>query len=631
MRQFNENQKQVIAAPLAHLAINAAAGTGKTSTLAARIHHFQTEFQISPQAIIAISFSRTARSRLLDALKELCVVSKKGSPVPTYTFHGLAFRIIRIAAGLGETWLKPGFEVFDIKGNNPIYHRKHSLLRGIFSHLDHESAWIAFTAAIDCLRNGSEEMPPYPDPQCLDKTSILEVETTQNTYEQLKTSDIVTAWNRYNSLLTQYNVIDYSGLIAEATKILANEKSQTRNRIVGNLKVIVVDEYQDTSRAQEELLFELAGQDIPINVVGDKDQTIYTFNGSVSSGMENFLKRASQTRVNVLPSIGMVENYRSAKPILDLANRIRPNVTIERQLVPALCEQTNDLLEKQENPVKLVYTPKLKLAADFVANEIEKLLTQEKIDNIAVLVRKDSEYSPQALEVKLALERKGIEIQVSSKQSQQVRNEHLQFVYEYCQDPDNYSLLLEHILTKGFKKSLPTNITNEEFDALIQEAIDFGATYCYEAVDFLFDNITTEETPQTNISKKIHIGTVHSAKGEEFQIVFLLYLGDRSFPHGNKPNLDEERRLLYVGITRAKERLYVLGKPGIHTEDFLGNCKGDNTEYMEYIVPDGISASAETALLTEEVAASIEKARKLQQKKEEEERQKIWEMFEEEY
>ncbi|MNU01070.1 hypothetical protein D3C72_2443620 [compost metagenome] len=77
--------------------------------------------------------------------------------------------------------------------------------------------------------------------------------------------------------------------------------------------------------------------------------------------------------------------------------------------------------------------------------------------------------------------------------------------------------------------------------------------------------------------------------------------------------------------------MYVLGKPGIHTEDFFGNCKGNNTEYIEYTVPDGVFANAETVLLTEEVAASIEKARILQQKEKEEERQKIWDMLQDEY
>ncbi|WP_019419209.1 ATP-dependent helicase [Paenibacillus sp. OSY-SE] len=634
MTDYNENQNRAITAPLAHMAINAAAGTGKTSTLAARIQYLQAELNLLPNSIMAISFSRTARSRLIEKLKELCKKTKFGSTVPSYTFHGLSFRILRIAAGMGESWLKPGFEIIDSlsRENNPIFRRHSSLLNGVFKQLDRETAWEACMKAIDSLRQGSDEMEPCFVPEELDSNVLVEVDIGQNTLIRLKSAEVLTVWRRYENMLKQYNIIDYWGLIVEAVNILSQPETETRKRVRENLRAIVVDEYQDTSRAQEKLLFALAGNDIPVNVVGDIDQTIYTFNGSSASNMANFLSMATQTDISVLASISMTENYRSATPILELANRIRKELTDDRKLLPAsnLSDKNIALYRKRNFPVRLVYAPKLELAADFVAKEINRLVNAEGIDNIAVLVRKDSEYSPQARAVREALDLFEIKNDVMSIQTQKNRHEHFQFLYGLCQDPEHYGKSLSDLISTDLKITLPLSMTNEQFHSYIHEALESGASYCYEAVDFLFDNMTTEDSDEQG-NYHIKIRTVHSAKGEEFRVVFLLYLGDRSFPHGSQPDLDEERRLFYVGITRAQERLYVIGRPGIHFESFFDNCKGPNTSYLEYSVLGGKTSDEKETRFDTEIAASIEQARTIQQAREKEERENLWRLFEEEY
>lgn len=631
MKSFNSAQLKAIQAPLAHMAINAAAGTGKTSTLAARIHYIQTEMDILPNSIIAISFSRTARSRLIEKLKELCKETGSGSPVPTYTFHGLSFRILRLASWLGETWLKPGFEILDTTSimTNPIYKKRDSLLSGIGNELDQTTALIAYMKAIDILRQGTGELSPNFRPEQLMINKTLKVEVEQNTWITVKSIDIAKFWSRYQRMLKQLNVIDYTGMIVEAIQILSQSDSETRKRIVGSLRAIVVDEYQDTSRAQADLLFALSGTDIPINIVGDIDQTIYSFNGSSATNMIDFISRAAKTDVPVLPTIGMTENYRSANPILELANRIRSDLLVDRTLVPAseIMDATLSSYRDLNAPVQLVYAPRLELAADFVANEINKLVTKEKIKNIAVLVRKDTEHSPQALVVKDALSLVGIKSDTIVSKNHKGRQADWQFLYDLFQDPEHYGKTLLELQPSTTMMNLPETMTIEDFNEYIQEAIDSGAKYCYEATEFIFDNMNAD------ISKEgtdVQIGTVHSSKGEEFRVVFLLYLGDRSFPHGSKPDLDEERRLLYVGITRAQERLYVVGRPGVLSEDFFGNCKGSFTEYSEYTVPGGISLEAFDPDFDENVAASIEQARAKQLTKEIEDRERLWELFEEE-
>lgn len=634
---FNFAQREAIRAPLAHMIINASAGTGKTSTIAARIHFMQTELDIAPNSILAISFSRTARIRLTDKLKEICKQNRSGSPVPTYTFHGLAFRILRIAASLGETWLRPGFEIFDplSQGFNPIVEKKDLLLAGFINGNDSITAWCAYIKAIEILKQGSDDVPVHLDPKQLDRQKKFQVEIDQNTWIKLNASDIRTVWERIQRHLFQTNAIDYAGMITEAIRVLSLPASETRQRITENLQVIVVDEYQDTSKAQAELLFALSANNLPINVVGDADQTIYSFNGSSACNLQEFYSRASESDIPILEPIHMNENYRSAEPILNLSNRVRGNLSTDRKLIPASNVDEGPLLTYRQNniPVHLVYAPKLELAADFVAYEINRLISTERIQNIAVLVRKDSEYAPQASVVMEALSIYGLQSELMTSKTQIDREAHFQFLYDLFQDQEYYGQPLSDLLSTQQLK-LPDTLTREDFSQYIQEAIHSGAEYCFEAIDFIFDNMNTDILNVSN-HKDIKVGTIHSAKGEEFRVVFLLYLGDRSFPHGSKPDLDEERRLLYVGITRAQERLYILGRPGIHTEDFFGKCIGPDTKYIEHTIPSNITDTFEPISqdngLDLTTLDAIEKARSKQSQQTNKDKEDLWKSFEEEY
>lgn len=633
---FNHAQYKVITAPLGHLAVNAAAGTGKTNTLAARTLYIQNEYEIPPTAILAISFSRTARARLIDKLTKLCRQVGNGSPVPTYTFHGLAFRIVRMAIGVNETWLKPKFDLIESSTSHFSLKHQASLMQGVAPGIDQENAFMAFMKAIDELRQGSAELEPYLSPDQLNTDVAFEVDIGQNMQVTINGREVIQVWRRYERLMRQYNKIDYTGLIVEAIKVLAHPSGHTRERVQNGLQAILVDEYQDTSRAQEKLLFSLASKNIPITVVGDTDQTIYTFNGSSVTNMENFTSLALETNVPVLPTVQLVENYRSTARILSTANRIRNHSTEKPQLIPAKDIGDDKLISYREYnfPVRLVLSPRLELAADYIAKEIVRLVKEECVDEseIAVLVRKNSEFSPQSEMVKEFLVKLDLQVEHFSEAHNKNRDRQLQFVYDFCQEPDNYSRSLIEVINEKPRLMFPAGMDVEIFITLLQEAIDSGATYCYEAIDLLFYNMNFDEASGDTTSKHIQIRTIHSAKGEEYRVVFLLYLGDRSFPHGSRPDIDEERRLLYVGITRAQERLYILGKPGIHHEDFFGNCKGPETVYEEHMVPGG--ENNQTSTLSESDFAFkeiVDAARDSQKLFEEEERKRLWKMFEDDY
>ncbi|MFG1735350.1 ATP-dependent helicase [Paenibacillus sp. 843] len=645
LQNFNKEQRYSITAPEGHLVINAAAGTGKTSTLAARILYLQLELDVPPSSIIAISFSRTARARLTEKLAQLIKQVGAGSLIPVYTFHGLAYRIIRIATGNQETWLKPNFEVLvpssapNFEGSNEIFIQYEDFLfNNIRANLDKEILSKSFTKVIDQLRQGADEMEALLEPEDLPRGYELQCDIDQSTTINVITDDVITVWKRYSELLKRNNKIDYNGLITEAIRILQHTNHRTLDRVRDGLKYILVDEYQDTSRAQEQLLSKLVSStNISINAVGDINQTIYTFNGSSISNLRDFYTRMGDTSTKTLQPIVLSENYRSSKAILDVANRIiRKDSQIK--LVPAsgvLPEPLNKYRD-QNYPVQIIHATTLELAADFVANEISKLTKDGDIspNEIAVLVRKNSEFAPQSDKVKEYLDKYNIEYIASTNiMEKENKNNQMRCVFDFCQEPENYVELIDVIIDRINNKEVevPEEATSELLIMYLNEALNAGAQYCYEAGDLLYDNINADPEPD-ELNGSVQIRTVHSAKGEEFRVVFLMYLGDRSFPHSSKPDLEEERRLLYVGITRAQEKLYIIGRPGIKFDDYLNECKGGNTKFNEYFSfnKEMGQNSKNIIEISKKDLGLIEQARLIQKEEERKYRQEIEAWFEEE-
>ncbi|MDG3044882.1 3'-5' exonuclease [Bacillus sp. B6(2022)] len=124
--------------------------------------------------------------------------------------------------------------------------------------------------------------------------------------------------------------------------------------------------------------------------------------------------------------------------------------------------------------------------------------------------------------------------------------------------------------------------TNNAFIDFIKDSMNQGASDIDELIDFAVE--LEEDQPQEQAEgEKVTVQTVHASKGLEYPVVFILYLGDQNFPHGRNPDIAEERRLFYVGITRAKERLFILGRKGVHHESFLDECiDSDNVEHETY-------------------------------------------------
>lgn len=614
---LNPGQQQAVTAEDGHLCINAAAGTGKTSTVAARILYLQLVRGLSPQAVMAISFSRSARANLIQRLEEYISLVGAGSTVNILTFHGLAFRILRLAIQHGETWLKPGFEVIPGGRNGPNeFFLRHSdgLVEGVQDEYPPDIRTELYARALDLIRQGHCELDsPVIQPEELDdlKGNCIHVKAGFGAAVPVLVDNVQKVWERYNQPLHRGNVIDYPGMLTEGLEVLWNG-GDTAGELRRGLRYLIVDEYQDTSRAQEEMLRLLAGQDASVNVVGDSDQAIYTFNGCDVRNIQEFNKRLANQALRVLPSIDLSWNYRSTANILAAANRVLAGCAAKRkalEVAPTGVSETVREYRRRNPPVLQVLAWNIGDAAKWVANEILRLTTLEGVnpDDIAVLVRKDTEHSPQGEAVKQALAALGLGTVVQDRDPQRTAQV-LEVMRTFLNQQFGEALdsLISRVKAHEFDSDLD-GVTQDEALAVLEEARLAGADDALSAADLVYDRGAPEQTPPD--ASGIQIRTIHSAKGLEFRVVFLMYLGDREFPSGAWPDVGEERRLYYVGITRAKERLYVIGRPG-RPHNFFAEIAGEGVQVVHAVPPDDVQTHDE---VESETRQQIEDARRAQE------------------
>jgi len=559
---LNDEQRRAVESSANFLQISAGPGTGKTSTLAARIFHKQFEYDMNPNELIAISFSRSAKQQLIKKMQEYTNELGYGSVIEILTFHSLAHRIIRYGIHCGESTFRQGFDTIETEF---FVNRKPDILIDLCSeYKDRDLVATALSKGLNLLRQGK-----HLDHQIYHHWSEME---SNNTYKVnidasdrviVKSDDLKKYWQRIEKLQKIQNITDYQGLINEAISLLVKD-GQTYKLIANDLKHIFVDEYQDTSLSQEGLLFSLAKGEKDITVVGDEKQTIYSFNGSNAENLNRFYLKSSNIEGKTTEHIQLTTNYRSTKPIIQLSNHF-----IKQNVIEPSDSKENELAK---NPL-VINTQSLELASSFIASEVMRLRHTENVsyDDICILYRKDSEHAPQARTLINELENYDIPI----KQSMVIEKKKVNLKEEIITLNDEYSdLQLDEIISSSKSEEL-----SEEAVTFIKSAIAEGTDSTEDLIDLLFE---IDEVQEESSAGGVSLRTVHSAKGQEYPIVFILYLADRHFPHGSQPDISEEERLLYVGITRAEKQLYIIGQHGVRFEDFLGRCKSASSEYVNY-------------------------------------------------
>lgn len=613
--RFNDAQWQAVSAQSGHMVIGAAAGTGKTTTMAARILYLQAVLGVSPSGILAVTFSRAARAGLTERLQQLTIELGRGKTVKTLTLHGLSYRIISHAMQCGETWLKLGFEVIRSgrDGVNPVLAQIPELLSGLHDGLENSKRALVYSAALDLLRQGrpySDDSPIITPDELEPIKGCIEIPFGFREKASIPIESIRKVWRDFNRVLRRRNLIDYSGMVAESLRIMC-EGEITAEALRKGLRFIMLDELQDTSKAHLELLCELAGNDVSINAVGDEAQTIYAFNGSDPESPVRLVNKLPTERLTVLPCVRLSENYRSSPNVLRVANRVlarMPN-PLDNCLVPAGGDVPEPVRQCQQRnfAVTRVRARRLEDGAIWVASEIRRLIETERVrpQEIAVLFRKDTEHSPHGRMVSNQLALLGLKSKTQIRDPEHeatVLNAAWQICVNYPQETT--AALASRVVAEDFGDYI-VDLDPGEVASVLAEAEKAGAAIGSDAAEALYEKGEVDQTEPT--ISGIQVRSIHSAKGLEFRVVFVLYTGDRDFPSGVAFDEAEERRLFYVAVTRAQERLYIVGRTGIHGPSFFDEIDGEGVRTVEAGPPLLDISKVET---DQTEVAEVEKIRK---------------------
>ena len=607
---LNPEQLEAVTLPHSSALILAGAGSGKTRVLTTRIAWLIQSGQVSPQALMAVTFTNKAAREMLTRISAMLPINTRGMWVGT--FHGLCNRLLR--AHYREAGLPQTFQILDSADQLAMIKR---VMKGL---------------NVDDTRYPPRQAQYFINASKENGLRPAQVEVVDDFSRQL--GDVYAA---YDAQCNREGVVDFAELLLRCFELL--QKNETlRAHYQARFRHILVDEFQDTNRLQYYWLRLLAGSGNSVFAVGDDDQSIYAFRGARSGNMLDFEKDFAVEKV-----IKLEQNYRSHGNILDAANAlIRHNRTrLGKNLWTS---------EGKGEPLRVFEAVTDSEEAAYILDEVRALKNEGvSLSDMALLYRSNaqSRVLEHALfnagiayrvygglrfferqEIKHALaylrlvanpEDDGALLRVVNFPTRGIGNrslEQVQTAAEHagtslwqtaCASPPSgragasiaaFVRLIEDMRTACDGLPLPGIVEHvveasgliahykteregadriENLNELVNAAAAFIAEdgpmtmvtedgeirQGFEALTTFLAHASLEAGEHQAVAgaDALQLMTVHSAKGLEFHAVFLSGLEEGLFPHENSMNeeggLEEERRLMYVAITRARRRLYL--------------------------------------------------------------------------
>ena len=506
---LNDAQWQAVTHPGDHLLITAGPGTGKTHTLTQRII-FKLFQKLSDKKILAITFTNKAAQEMRKRLEASS--ADHFLRVDVGTFHKFCLRLLR-----------------------EFYQEAH--LPQDFS--------IALPAQAQAI---AKTIWPDEKPKNLQE-KLDQISLSKNTCGGELTPQALC----YTQKLRENKLLDFDDLLYEALKLLRGAKN-VRKVMQERYGHIFVDEYQDINEVQHGILLLCAGDKAGVTVIGDPHQAIYGFRGSSASFFEKFLEDFPSAQ-----KVSLADNYRSGGNLVKAAGQV-----IEKDAAACALPLISRL--HKEGRLIVHNAPSERAEAEYIVHEIEKLLGgtslfskdsrrisgQEEaffsFGDIAVLYRLNS----QSKHLKEAFARSGIPFEVSGDKPLYEEQEAQKIAARLCSFRSGPKEKLLNYLEQQ-KAGQPSSVLEKLFD-LAQ-----GAGSVDEFLDDL--RLQKENDGHAYNAQKVTLATLHASKGLEFAAVFIVGCEDGLVPlkrDGQKTDIDEERRLFYVGMTRAKELLYLV-------------------------------------------------------------------------
>jgi len=606
LKGLNAEQREAVSHTEGPLLILAGAGSGKTRVITHRIAHIITARHVPPSAILAVTFTNKAAAEMRERVTALLQDVPLDSAPNISTFHSFCVRLLR-------------------RDGDPLARARPGFTRR-FTIYDDEDQLAIIKAAYRGLGLDEKEFMQYRAALSRISASKNRKETPSDIYKQAtnkETEAIAALFEAYEKALRNANALDFDDLLLEAVTLLRTDAA-TREAYNRRLSYVMIDEYQDTNRSQYELMRLLSESHSNVCVVGDEDQSIYSWRGADIKNILDFEKDFPKAKV-----IRLEQNYRSTKNILAAAGAVVENNKARKGKKLWTESSAGDR-------IGLYAGFDAENEALFIADTAEKFLASNPGDHVAILYRTNS----QSRQIEEALRRYGRKYNIvggfsfyqraeikdivaylklaasnvdsvslmrvintpargigrtTVEQIEKYSREHglnlwdsieriihdeslstrsqsslvlfrnliqeLSLVASTSPLPD----LIKHILERtGYRKMLETEKTPESETRLenlgeLSNAATEAAERGESVGDFLDHAALVADADAFDEQAPITLMTLHNAKGLEFPLVFLAGMELGLFPHSRSMNseeaLEEERRLCYVGMTRARKRL----------------------------------------------------------------------------
>ena len=605
--KLNEQQKEGVFTTEGAVLILAGAGSGKTGVLTHRIAHLIDDLGVNSYNILAITFTNKAAKEMKERVDRLVGMGADSAWI--MTFHAACVRILR--RYICRIGYDNNFTIYDTDDQK-------SVIKDILKRKNLDPKQYKDRTILSVISNAKDNLISPDDMY----------QSSGGNYNTMKTAEI---YREYQEQLKKNNAVDFDDIIGLTVKLF-NEDKEVLRYYQERFRYIMVDEHQDTNRAQFNLIRLLAGGHGNLCVVGDDDQSIYKFRGADINNILDFEKYFNDAKI-----IKLEQNYRSTQKILDVANEVIKNNAgrKDKRLWTSVKDGTKVIFNVYENGYEEArgiaediahrHLHDRKDYSDFAilyrtnaqSRSLEEKLIEKNIpyriygginfyarreikDILAYLKTIDNARDDLAVKRILNVPKRGIgaasvakvddyayendiTFYVALRQAKEVpglqravsKVEGFVTQIEVLKSKSQYigvgKLIEEIIETVGYSDYIDAESESDEqaterrqnIDELISKAVQYEETVDEPSLSGFLEEVALvadiDNLDENN--DMVSLMTIHSAKGLEFPIVYLAGMEDGLFPSymsistGDESDIEEERRLCYVGITRAKETL----------------------------------------------------------------------------
>ncbi len=604
LKELNDKQYEAVVNTKGPCLVIAGAGSGKTKVLTHKIAYIMQEENAKPWDILAITFTNKAANEMKERIANLVGDNVKDMWVGT--FHSICVRILR--RFIDRIGFDTSFIIFDTSDQK-------TLIKNCLKDLAIDDKLFNERSVQSEISNAKNDM-------------LEPFQYTAKAMGDYRKEKIATVYELYQKRLKENNAIDFDDIINYTIKILM-ENPDVLEYYSNKFKYVLVDEYQDTNKAQFTLITLLASKNGNITVVGDNDQGIYSFRGADISNILNFEKDFPGTKI-----IKLEQNYRCTGNILKAANAVIKNNEVK-------------YAKKLWTENEIGKLPRVYLAdneydeGSYIVEQIEHLKREEyyKYSDFAILYRMNTQsraiediFRRENIPYKIIgglkfYERKEIKDIIAYLRLIQNTSDNLSLkriinepkrgigktsldsieelannegisMYKIIKDAQQYGLNRIYLKSRDFinvieelrqkqkdltiselikltlkktgymqalkdEKTIEAENRIENLDEFLTVAIEFEEQFAENTLADFLEGITlsSDLDNMEETEDSVTLMTLHSAKGLEFPVVFLVGMEEGIFPGyksiGEPKELEEERRLCYVGITRAKENLFL--------------------------------------------------------------------------